>query len=74
MDFTPKQSAALRGLTQHRYIQLSATEAGDSEIQALFSAGLVQSYWGGGVMWHLTADGLAAAASLSEKPDEASNI
>jgi hypothetical protein len=54
---TEKQIRALHGLAKFNYLQLSASEAGDPEIQELFDAELVRDYWARGTVWCLTPKG-----------------
>lgn len=54
----PKQMMVMRGFAKHAYFELSASEAGDSDIQGMFDMGLVESYNAqGSIMWHLTRKG-----------------
>ena len=68
---TSKQLTIMRGFARHDYLTLSASEAGDLEVQAMFDDGLVESYWGSGVMWHLTRKGreLLVELGLSQTAD-----
>lgn len=68
---TPRQEAVLRAFVQRSaYFQLSASEAGDPEIQSMFDDGLVDSYWGGGMMWHLTEKGCELATRLLQQREK----
>lgn len=68
MELTAKQMTVMRGFARHNYLTLSASEAGDPEIQAMFDDGIVTAYWGSGVMWHLTRNGRELAAELGLLP------
>jgi hypothetical protein len=57
---TPKQTNIMRAFGQSNYYGLSASEAGDPEIQVLFTSGFVERYSvSGGSIWHLTDKGRA---------------
>lgn len=63
---------ALRGLSWCTYMQLSASEAGDPEIQKFIEDGYAEAYFGGGMIWHLTRKGreLAVELGLLKNPDQ----
>lgn len=69
---TPTQLNIFRAFGRHMYYGLSASEAGDPEIQQLFDDGFVESYLvSGGTIWHLTRKGreYAVEAGLLQTAD-----
>lgn len=62
---TPKQMNIMRAFSRHTYFGLSASEAGDPEIQQLFDDGFVESYSvSGGTIWNLARKGREYAVEV----------